>query len=126
MTTIATAERREILRQAYDKSQRHKQLRAETRAWLAEPVDTWDSRDRLATLLLGDPSPHLATLPVVELLCWCRGVRHSKARRILRAVGLDHGLKTVGRLTDRQCRHLAGVLRHGYHDQPDLLSRVVA
>jgi hypothetical protein len=119
MSTITAEERREILRRANRLSNQTKQMRAGTKAWLAEPTQTWESRERLAQLLLGDPVPHLAGVEVVHILCWCRGIREAKARRIMRTVGLD-GLKRVGQLTPRQARHLAGVLRHGYHDQLDL------
>jgi hypothetical protein len=118
--STATTERIDVLRRAGGKGQQHRLLRAQTRAWLREPADTWESRDRLARILLGDPLPHLQTLQVGELLSYCHGVSEIKARRILRTVGLEHGLKIVGKLTERQLRHLAGVLRHGYHDQAEM------
>jgi ATP-dependent Clp protease adapter protein ClpS len=119
MTATIAPEHREHMLAMGEIGLRHRRQRRETRASLSEPRQTWASRERLALLLLGDPQPHLASVEVRELLTWCRGIRGEKARRIMLTVGI-HGLKTVGTLTDRQRVHLAGVLRHGYHDQLDL------
>lgn len=89
------------------------------RAWLREPRRPWDSRERCAQLLTGDPLPALANVLVSDLLTWCRGLGAYSAQRILAAAEVSE-TRRVGWLTARQSFALAGQLRHGYHDQLDL------
>lgn len=106
-------------RQAAAKGHAHRSARGRTRRWLRDTTDTAASRERCAVLLLADLPSHLETVQVFDLLTWVRGLGYHHPRRILRRIGIAEQ-QPLQRLTEAERRHLAGVLRHGYHDQLEL------
>jgi hypothetical protein len=54
----------------------------------------------------------IASLPVVDFLCWARHLTHPHAARYASACGLSEW-STVGQMTDRQRVKLAGLLQDG-------------
>lgn len=94
--------------------------RAETKHWISDAPSGARSRARCAELLEAPP-PHVATMPIFDVLVAVRRVGPAQAVAILRRHSISE-LRIVGALTDRQCRELARELREGMHVQEQLIA----
>lgn len=96
--------------QALQLANRARFERAELRAWVKEPAETVESRERLAAILDGPLPDCLRTLMLEDFMRWGWKLIPARRRAVCRLAGCSD-TRTLGQLTDRQRDVIARALR---------------